>query len=74
MSDFVEAHLLEDQATDVKATAILVSELRRVGRGHGVWHIDYRLRDEYDTVNPFSERGNDGGGGGNGGVNGPVGA
>jgi ferritin heavy chain len=60
MSDFVEAHMLEDQAEDVKATAVLVSELRRVGRGHGVWHIDHRLRDEYDVVNPFSERAADG--------------
>jgi ferritin heavy chain len=64
MSDFVEAHMLEDQAADVKATAVLVSELRRVGKGHGVWHIDYRLRDEYQTIDPFSERagGNDGNG------------
>lgn len=39
---FVE-YMLEEQADDVKKAADYVSQLRRVGKGHGVWHLDHEL-------------------------------
>lgn len=35
--------MLEEQAIDIKKAAVLVSELRRVGRGLGVFEVDRRL-------------------------------
>lgn len=47
LQHFTEDHLLFEQSADVKSAAVLVSELARVGKGHGVWHVDYRLREQY---------------------------
>lgn len=44
---------------------MLVSQLRRAGRGHGVFHIDTILADRYDE-------GGAGGGGDTGVVAGPL--
>ncbi|KAH7624047.1 hypothetical protein Ndes2526B_g01299 [Nannochloris sp. 'desiccata'] len=41
-SHFIE-YMLEEQAADIKETADYVSQLRRVGKGHGVWHFDHEL-------------------------------
>ena len=39
---FIE-FMLEEQAKDIKETADYVSQLRRVGKGHGVWHMDHEM-------------------------------
>ncbi len=31
------------QANDIKQAADYVSQLRRVGKGHGVWNLDHEL-------------------------------
>jgi ferritin heavy chain len=41
-SHFIE-YMLEDQAKDVKEAADYVTQLRRVGKGHGLWHFDHEL-------------------------------
>jgi ferritin heavy chain len=43
MSDFIEGKLLEEQVNSVKAAAQVVSQLRRVGKGLGVWEFDKML-------------------------------
>ncbi|KDD74319.1 Ferritin-like domain-containing protein [Helicosporidium sp. ATCC 50920] len=35
--------MLHEQAADVKKAADYVAQLRRVGKGHGVWHFDRTL-------------------------------
>eukprot|EP00873_Tetraselmis_striata_P040372 jgi/Tetstr1/460636/TSEL_005833.t1 len=40
MCDFVKTELLAAQADAVKEVAAFVSQLRRVGKGHGVYHFD----------------------------------
>ena len=47
LSDYVDK-LLDDQTEDVKRAADYVSQLRRVGKGHGVWAWDQQLYDDYD--------------------------
>jgi ferritin heavy chain len=44
MQDFIEV-MLQEQAADVKKAADFVSQLRRVGKGHGVFHFDQVLYD-----------------------------
>ena len=46
LSDVVD-RLLDDQTEDVKRAADYVSQLRRVGKGHGTWAWDQELYDEY---------------------------
>lgn len=41
---FVE-YMLEQQAADIKQMADYVTQLRRVGKGHGVWHWDKQMND-----------------------------
>jgi ferritin heavy chain len=43
MCDFVEGGLLSEQVEAVKATAEYVSQLRRVGKGLGVYQFDKEL-------------------------------
>jgi ferritin heavy chain len=45
MCDFVEGALLADQAKSVKQVAEYVSQLRRVGKGLGVYEFDRKLAD-----------------------------
>ena len=47
LADYVDK-LLDDQTEDVKRAADYVSQLRRVGKGHGVWAWDQQLYDDYD--------------------------
>ena len=47
-----EGQLLHQQAIDIKQAAIYVSQLRRVGRGLGVFEVDRYLQDD------LAERGN----------------
>lgn len=44
MCDFVEGDLLDDQAEAVKAAAERVAQLRRVGKGLGVFEFDRQLQ------------------------------
>jgi ferritin heavy chain len=54
---FVE-YMLEEQANDIKETADYVSQLRRVGKGHGVWNFDHELYEK--EVRYLANAGGDG--------------
>lgn len=47
---FIEDYLLDPQARDVEESANFVSQLQRIGKGHGVWHFDQRLAEKYPKV------------------------
>ncbi|RAL39244.1 hypothetical protein DM860_002777 [Cuscuta australis] len=44
--DFVEREFLEEQVEAIKKVADYVTQLRMVGKGHGVWHFDQMLLHE----------------------------
>jgi ferritin len=46
LADYVD-EMIDDQTKDVKCAADYVSQLRRVGKGHGTWDWDQELYDEY---------------------------
>ncbi|KAK7276044.1 hypothetical protein RIF29_17175 [Crotalaria pallida] len=41
--DFIESEFLASQVEDIKKISEYVAQLRRVGKGHGVWHFDQML-------------------------------
>ncbi|XP_061347140.1 ferritin-3, chloroplastic-like [Gastrolobium bilobum] len=41
--DFIESDFLVGQVEDIKKISEYVAQLRRVGKGHGVWHFDQML-------------------------------
>ncbi|GAA0170809.1 storage protein [Lithospermum erythrorhizon] len=43
MADFIESEFLHEQVEAIKSISSYVSQLRRVGKGHGVWHFDQML-------------------------------
>ncbi|XP_011046820.1 PREDICTED: ferritin-1, chloroplastic-like [Populus euphratica] len=43
MQDFIESEFLEEQVESIKKIAEYVTQLRMVGKGHGVWHFDQML-------------------------------
>eukprot|EP00976_Prorocentrum_cordatum_P072894 1180881-Prorocentrum_minimum.AAC.2 len=43
MTDYVEGTFLEDQVQAIKSVSEMVSQLRRVGKGHGTWAWDKEL-------------------------------
>lgn len=43
LADFIESNFLNEQVEAIKKIADYVSQLRRVGKGHGVWHFDQSL-------------------------------
>nr|XP_043619168.1 ferritin, chloroplastic-like [Erigeron canadensis] len=45
MADFIESEFLAEQVEAIKKISDYVSQLRRVGKGHGVWHFDQMLLD-----------------------------
>ncbi|KAF5759528.1 putative ferroxidase [Helianthus annuus] len=45
MADFIESEFLVEQVEAIKKISEYVSQLRRVGKGHGVWHFDQMLLD-----------------------------
>jgi ferritin heavy chain len=45
MSDFVEREYLQEQVEAIKKISEYVSQLRRVGKGHGVYHFDLQLQE-----------------------------
>merc|ERR1712224_708076 len=40
---FIEGEYLEEQVEAIKKVATYVSQLRRIGKGHAVWHFDQSL-------------------------------
>uniref|UniRef100_A0A0E0MBJ0 Ferritin n=1 Tax=Oryza punctata TaxID=4537 RepID=A0A0E0MBJ0_ORYPU len=46
LTDFVESEFLEEQVEAIKKISEYVAQLRRVGKGHGVWHFDQELLEE----------------------------
>ncbi|KAL4438183.1 hypothetical protein ABPG77_010544 [Micractinium sp. CCAP 211/92] len=45
LTQYIE-DMLQDQADDIKKVADYVSQLRRVGKGHGVWQFDHELYEQ----------------------------
>ncbi|MCL7022478.1 hypothetical protein MKW94_028361 [Papaver nudicaule] len=45
LADFVDSTFLADQVETIKKLSKYVSQLRRMGEGHGVWHFDQMLLD-----------------------------
>ncbi|KAK4743172.1 hypothetical protein SAY87_001173 [Trapa incisa] len=43
MADFIESRFLTEQVESIKKISEYVAQLRRVGKGHGVWHFDQML-------------------------------
>ncbi|KAG9445066.1 hypothetical protein H6P81_016406 [Aristolochia fimbriata] len=43
MTDFIESEFLTEQVDAIKQISEYVAQLRRVGKGHGVWHFDQML-------------------------------
>lgn len=43
LADFIESKFLTEQVEAIKKISNYVSQLRRVGKGHGVWHFDQSL-------------------------------
>lgn len=43
LCDFVESEYLQEQVEAIKELGVFVSQLRRVGKGHGVYHFDREL-------------------------------
>ncbi|GMI87309.1 ferritin 4 [Hibiscus trionum] len=46
LTDFVEGEYLAEQVESIKKISEYVAQLRRVGKGHGVWHFDQMLLHE----------------------------
>ncbi|XVE99817.1 hypothetical protein REPUB_Repub03eG0234100 [Reevesia pubescens] len=46
LTDFVESEYLAEQVESIKKISEYVAQLRRVGKGHGVWHFDQMLLHE----------------------------
>ncbi|KAL0317032.1 UNVERIFIED_CONTAM: Ferritin-2, chloroplastic [Sesamum angustifolium] len=43
LTDFIESEYLAEQVESIKKISEYVAQLRRVGKGHGVWHFDQML-------------------------------
>ncbi|XP_057823143.1 ferritin-3, chloroplastic [Cryptomeria japonica] len=43
MTDYIEGNFLTEQVEAIKQVAEYVSQLRRIGKGHAVWHFDQVL-------------------------------
>ncbi|XP_057983703.1 ferritin-3, chloroplastic-like [Malania oleifera] len=50
MAEFIEREFLSEQVEAIKKIADYVTQLRLVGRGHGVWHFDQVLLHEEAEV------------------------
>lgn len=46
LADFIESQFLAEQVEAIKRISEYVAQLRRVGKGHGVWHFDQKLLHE----------------------------
>ncbi|KAF2609617.1 hypothetical protein F2Q70_00006969 [Brassica cretica] len=43
LADFVESEFLGEQIEAIKKISDFITQLRMVGKGHGVWHFDQML-------------------------------
>ncbi|KAH9553655.1 hypothetical protein CY35_08G023400 [Sphagnum magellanicum] len=50
MCDFIESEFLAEQVEAIKKISVYVSQLRRVGKGHGVHHFDLQLQQETEAT------------------------
>lgn len=50
LCDFLEGQLLQEQVEAVKQGGVYVSQLRRIGKGHGVFHFDRTLDNGHETA------------------------
>ncbi|CAL5407520.1 unnamed protein product [Camellia sinensis] len=51
LADFIESEFLNEQVEAIKKISEYVAQLRRVGKGHGVWHFNQMLlHEEADVV------------------------
>ncbi|KAJ7959603.1 Ferritin [Quillaja saponaria] len=50
LADFVEREFLGEQVEAIKRISEYVAQLRRVGKGHGVWHFDQMLLHKEEAV------------------------
>ncbi|KMS99477.1 hypothetical protein BVRB_2g044700 [Beta vulgaris subsp. vulgaris] len=50
LQEFVEGEFLNEQVEAIKKISEYVAQLRRVGKGHGVWHFDQVLLQEGDAA------------------------
>ncbi|XP_048319921.2 ferritin-3, chloroplastic [Ziziphus jujuba] len=50
LADFIESEFLTEQVEAIKKIAEYVSQLRLVGKGHGVWHFDQKLLQEENAA------------------------
>ncbi|KAK1415459.1 hypothetical protein QVD17_31241 [Tagetes erecta] len=46
LADFVESEFLGEQVEAIKKISEYVAQLRRIGKGHGVWHFNQMLLNE----------------------------
>ncbi|MCO5578571.1 hypothetical protein L7F22_032415 [Adiantum nelumboides] len=44
LQDYIESEFLKPQVEDIKKVSTYVAQLRRVGKGHGVYHFDLQLQ------------------------------
>lgn len=50
LQEFVEGEYLTEQVEAIKKISEYVAQLRRIGKGHGVWHFDQVLLHEGDAA------------------------
>ncbi|CAK9218066.1 unnamed protein product [Sphagnum troendelagicum] len=50
MCDFIEGEFLTEQVEAIKKVSEYVAQLRRVGKGHGVYHFDLQLQEEAEEA------------------------
>ncbi|GAB4857326.1 Dysferlin [Ancistrocladus abbreviatus] len=50
MQEFIESEFLSEQVEAIKKISEYVTQLRMVGKGHGVWHFDQMLLHEGEEV------------------------
>jgi len=50
MTDFIEGEFLTDQVEAIKKVSEYVAQLRRVGKGHGVYHFDLELQEAMEPA------------------------
>nr|ACN41185.1 unknown [Picea sitchensis] len=43
MTDYIEGSFLAEQVQAIKQVSEYVAQLRRIGKGHGIWHFDQML-------------------------------
>ncbi|KAE8711545.1 Ferritin-2 [Hibiscus syriacus] len=50
LADFIETEFLTEQVESIRKLSEYVAQLRRAGKGHGVWHFDLMLSNQLVTA------------------------